>query len=313
MLQQIKKAIFILSFVVILLGIGIYHSARFSKIMSRGNYFFEETRDNIKIKTIILEFPQNQTITIEKKNDLWYIGEADDYFASFAQLNSLFRLLRQTTIYRADVIDEKKLSEIEKNSFILKTLDDKGKIVDQAFIQPKHKGMRFNYATLNNNHLLYQIKGNFELSHNPMDWIQAPILNIADRAIKSVRSSRFHVYRRFSAENLKDINTDKTVHIEQLLSNLWYLSAIDVKHAVHFNRTQYQKSQNYEITTFGGLIYLIDIFTDGTDFWLNIKMEHEPTVSAEDMRLYKENHTLYEGWFFKINPEIGALINGFKL
>lgn len=314
MLPQIKRAIWALCFVLILVGIGIYGNARFAKIMSRGNYFFEKTRDSIKIKTIVLEFPQKYSITIKKKNDLWYIGETDDYFASFAQLNSLFRLIRQTTIYRADVVDEQKLSELKKNSYIIKTLDDSGEIVDQAFIQSKKEGMRFNYATLNNNQLLYQIKGDFALSNNPMDWIQGPLLSIEDRQIKFIKSNNFHVYRRFAAENLMDIKTHKpTSQIQRWISNIWYLSATDVKHAVHFDRKQYQKSQSYEIATLGGLIYLMDIFTNGKEYWLNIEMKHEPTVSAEDMRLYKENHTLYEGWFFKISPDIGEFINNFTI
>lgn len=314
MLKQIKYASFILFAVLILLTIGIYKNAEFAMIMSRGNYFFDATRDNAAIKSIILTSPDHQSVTLEKRNNLWYIKEADDYFAAFRNISGLSKLIRQTAVYRADTIDEKDIPEFKKNAFMIKTVDDKDHIIDETFIQPKQNGAKFHYAILNNTPLLYQITGNFSISFNPMDWIQSPLLSIKDKQIKSIKNKNFHVYRRFSAEDLKDVNTNLNApQIQNLTANLWYLSANDVKHAIHFDRKKHQKSQSYEIATLGGLIYLMDVFTDGNEYWINIQMKHEATVDAEDMRLYKENHTLYDGWFFKISSDIGELLNTFSI
>ena len=89
MLKQIKYAGFILFAVLILLAIGIYKNAEFAMIMSRGNYFFDATRDNIDIKTITLTSPDNNNVTLIKRNNLWYIKEADDYFAAFRNISEL--------------------------------------------------------------------------------------------------------------------------------------------------------------------------------------------------------------------------------
>jgi hypothetical protein len=314
MLNQIKYASLILFVILILLTIGIYRNAQFAMVMSRGNYFFATTRDNANIKTITMSSPDNKSVTLEKRNNLWYVKEADDYFAAFRNISALSKLLRQSAVYRADTLDEQAFVEFRKNAFMLKTIDNNGNTVDEAFIQPKKEGSKFHYAILNNNLLLYQITGDFSLSFNPMDWIQSPLLSIKDKQIKLIKNKNFQVYRRFAAEDLKDINTKLAVpQIQSLTANLWYLSAIDVQHAIHFDRKKYQKSQSYEIATLGGLIYLLDVFTDGNEYWLNIQMKHEATVDAEDMRLYKENHTLYDGWFFKISPDIGEMLNSFSI
>ena len=313
MLQQIRRACFLLALIMVLLSIGLYQNASYLKLMSRGNYFFQATRDNINIKTLALEFSDGH-ITLEKRNDLWYIKEADDYFASFSQINLLFKLILQTTVYRADIIEEEKLANLKKDAFRIKTIDTNGQIVDEAFILPKKENMLFYYAALNTNQLLYQIKGDFNLSKNPMDWIQSPILSIKYSQIKTVHNKKFHVYRRFAAEDLMNSQNDKVV--PQMLgwaNNIWYLTATDVRHAVHFDRQKYKKTQSYEITTLGGLVYLLNVFSDGVEYWLNVDMKHEATVEAEDMRLYKETHTLYEGWFFKISPDIGQFLNNFTI
>lgn len=314
MLKQIKYASFILFVILILLTIGIYKNAEFAMIMSRGNYFFDASRDNADIKTIVLTAQDNKSVTLEKRNNLWYIKEADDYFAAFRNIAALSKLIRQTAVYRADVFDEKDLSEFKKNAFMIKTIDSNDNTVDEAFIKPKQEGAKFHYAVLNNKPLVYQITGDFSLSFNPMDWVQSPLLSIKDKQIKFIKNKNFQVYRRFAAEDLKDVNTQLAVpQIQNLTANLWYLCANDITHAVHFDRKKYQKSQSYEISTLGGLIYLLDIFTDGNEYWLNIQMNHEATVDAEDMRLYKENHTLYDGWFFKISPDIGETLNTFSI
>ena len=115
MLRQIKFASAVLAFVLVILGFGIYNHTHFAMIMSRGNFFFQKTRDHTNIQTVALNFPDNNHVTLTTRNDLWYIKEADDYFAAFNQINVLFRLIRQTSVYRADVIDEETLADFKKD------------------------------------------------------------------------------------------------------------------------------------------------------------------------------------------------------
>lgn len=84
-------------------------------MLSKGNYFFEQTRRRADIASISISFPDGHTVTIEKKDDFWRIAEADDYFASFAKINCLTSLIRNTVIYRADPIRKKRCRFFRQN------------------------------------------------------------------------------------------------------------------------------------------------------------------------------------------------------
>lgn len=314
MRKQINIAGFILFFCLVFMVGAWYYNARYIQALSRGSYFFEKTKNTIDVQSIELVFPGNHTVSFVNKDNFWRVTEADGYFASFGKMNTLTKLIHNTAIYRSDHFDAKSDNALVTGAVLLKTFDSKGNIIDEATVAPKKENQKFHYALLNNDHNLYQLIGSFDFSSNVLDWIQMPLLSIDQEQIKYIKTDKFTVSRRFSAEKLREINSNHDVpQVAALVQNFWYLNAIEVKHALHFNREKLNLIRSYEIATFDGLIYLIDVFNEDKDFWLNIRLKSDDIISSSALRFLKENNILYDGWFFKISEDIGQNIGFFVL
>lgn len=314
MLNHLKFAGLLLCISIPLMFYALNVSVQQTHAVSRGNYFFENTRKNTSARSIILKFADNQTISFVQKGNFWYIKEADDYYASFAKINTLIKLLRDTVIYRADLSDKNEISKYTDGGLSIQIKNENGDIIDDALILPKKENNLLHYALLNHDNFLYQITQDFDLSPHLMDWVQMPLLAIAYNQIKFLKTDNFGVYRSYANEPLKSISNDIEVpHIHNLVNSFWYLSASEVKHAVHFNQDVYKHIKSYEISTMNGLIYTINIFYGDNEYWLNIKLGHGQIITADSMRLLEENVMLYDGWFFKINNNLAEAIVHFTL
>ena len=127
------------------------------QIQSRGNYFFEQTRNNNNLNKIVIQNKDN-TVTMIKKDDLWRIKEANYYFADFGKINTLVDKLYNTVVYRADKFNDDN-SKIFENETVIYTYDSNNIIIDKVSIAPRSENNKYHYAKLNDNNLLYQITG----------------------------------------------------------------------------------------------------------------------------------------------------------
>ncbi len=314
MKSHFKAALFLACFTLLFLGIGFFSKGKTIYSMSRGNYFFENSRNNLKLHTVIVKFENGKNITLEQQNGIWRIKEADDYFASPFEANALLKFISDTVIFRADKLNKTDKQQHLENTIKITCLDSDGNILDIAEIAPKKDTNRYHYALLNNNAYLYQLKGNFMPSPVLMDWVQMPFLQIQEDSIKRIKTDNFEVYRRFSDEALKSAEDNEPVmHIGQLLNNIKLLNAEEIKHITHFSPSEFQKIRHYKITLFNGLIYGVDLYKNTNDYWVNIHLNQELTASSEIVRLMKEQQMLYDGWYFKINNGKGHIIANFSL
>jgi len=315
MLKHLKIAGLIFSLGLVFLFFGFTENKTLFYKMSKGSYFFTKTRDCPQVKSVVLTFPDNQKISIEQQDDLWRIKELDDYYASFNKINTLVALIRNTTVYRSDKLTNDVASPVAKKpNIVIESFNANGELIDKGEIYARLPHNKYHYALLNNDGLLYQIIGDFSLSSAVTDWAQMPLLAVERKQIERIKSDDFEVYRRFNTEEFKSIATkEPAAHIRGLIENLWYLSAQDVRHALHFDLTKYQKNRHYEIWLFGGAIYDLDIFNNGTEYWLNIRLKAGKIVNASTARQLKENSILYDGWFFRIDKNKGEAISGFML
>ncbi len=286
-------------------------------LLSKGNYFFEKTRNSPNVSSIVLKFDNKKTISINKKNELWRIKEADDYYASFAKINSLVLLIRNTIIHRADAI--RKNDELHKKNkkIVIQSIDDDGNIVDEATIFEKEQNNKNHYASLNNDNFLYQIKGNFDISSNPMDWVQMPILKIANKEIQEIKCDKFSVYRQYAEDRFIDNKTHNGVnHIDSFINALWYLSGNNVIHSVNFKQKNYLKLRKYEVKLFNGIIYEITFYQNKEDskkYVVNVELKKNLLMSKEGAKWLEENSVLYRGWFFEISSDIGEILATFSV
>ena len=314
MKSHIKVALFLVCITLLLFCWGLFQNGKAFYALSRGNYFFENSRDNLQLSSITLDFENNQQITIVQTDGFWRIKEADDYFASFSQTSSLLKFISETVIYRADKLNENDIRGYFENSIKIVCKDNKGNILDYAVIALKNDKNRYHYALLNDTPFLFQLKGNFNPSSVLMDWVQMPLLQFYEDDIKRIETDDFAIYRRFSDEPLKSVENDEPAfHIGKLINNLRYLNAEEIKHITHFSPASFQKTKHYDITFFDGMIYRIELYEKDNEYWLRILLKNEIIASLDVVKTVKEKQILYDGWFFKINKDKGHIISNFTL
>jgi hypothetical protein len=265
------------------------------------------------MQSIVIKFANNSTITLKKQDQLWRILEADDYFVSFAKINTLINLIRNTIIYRADNIKNNNIPFDEKNTISIQSIDKNGNVIDDAIIAMKNENNKHHYALLNKDGFLYQISDNYNINPSIVDWLQMPILKIREIEVKEIKTDNFHVSRRFRDDIFVSVNNSDIPLISNFIEYLWFLSAMDVKHSTKFNLKDYKKIKFYEIFLFNGIIYKLSLYTnDNGDYWLHVKLDKNMLMSDEGIKWLDENNILYDGWFFKIPKDKGNLISRFS-
>ena len=314
MLKHIKIVTLLVFISLLTLIVGIFQNTRYAEVTSRGNFFFEKTRQSVHISSLVLKFSDSKQVTLEQKNNMWRVKEADDYYADFQKINSLIRLIRNISIYRADKLNQPLSSDVIKDAFQIISYDNENRVVDDALILPKADKNKFHYALLNQAPVLYQLNGDINLSSLVMDWVKMPILELPHNQIKRIKTDDFTVFRRFEAEELMTEDRQYSVpQIRSLTQHFWSLSAIDIKHAMHFNSNKYKLVKTFEITMLDGIIYHLKLFNNNNEYWLNVELDKDLLIAPEVLVQLKENNILYNGWYFKINSPTGAAISNFVL
>ncbi|MBP3515467.1 MAG: hypothetical protein J6K65_04595 [Alphaproteobacteria bacterium] len=314
MLKQIRIALLLLCFTLPLLGMAVYHSGKNIRTMSRGNYFFNNTRHNPNVERITLKFGNETNITLVQREGFWRVKEADDYFVSPAQMNNLINFINDTVIYRSDKLDKKEITQYLTNGLELTTFDNNGNILDSSFIAHKEENNLYHYATLGDGSYLYQLNGKIAISPMLMDWVQMPFLQLNENEIKSIITDNFTLYRQFSGDDLKSAETNEPVlNFQRLMNNLHILTATEVKHTVNFDVSAFQKKKHYDITLLSGLIFGIDIYYGNNEYWFNIKPDMASISDNSVSSLLERYRLLLDGWFFKIDPDSGLIISNFVL
>lgn len=314
MSKHIKLAILLLCLVLPFCIVGIHKNNQKTLILSSGNYFFEKTRNSADVNSIVMKFNDKNSISLIKKNGFWRVKEADDYYASLTKTNALIKLIYGAFIHRIDIANGNDDKKFDSGTIQITSYNEAGDVLDKATISSKGINNKYYYAKLNQNDFLYQLDGDFALSSVLTDWLQMPILQIEYNQIKRMTADNFDVYRQFRGEELKDVKSGREVSQMRRFANyLWYLSAIDVRHASHFKKQDFELKKTVDITTLNGVIYHISLFHNNGEYWLNVELNRERLITGDASFILKENKMLYEGWFFKISPETGEAILSFSL
>ncbi len=314
MQKHIKIAIILLCLIFPLLCFSLYQNGKNFYAMSRGNYFFQNTRNNTHLASIALEFNNGSQITLVLREGLWKVKEADDYFVSYSQISELMDFITSSVIYRADPIQKMDIPEFMNGGIKIFCKDDHGELLDFAVVAPKSEANRYHYALLNDLPYLYQIRGDFVPSNILMDWVKLPLLDIEENSIQRIDTNNFQVYRRFFGDELKLSETDEpSYYISQLTDNFQKLYAEEIKHITNFNLNDVQKVKHYDIALLNGLTYEIDVYSDETNYWLNIRLNKALIADDFASKTLEESRILYEGWFFKIDSNKGHIISNFVI
>lgn len=310
MLKHIKISLLLLLLFVPLLMLGIFKNHKQMQVHSRGNYFFENTKNNNDLAKILIQRDDN-VVTLVNKDNLWRVEEANYYYANFAKINALINKLYNTTVYRADIMKDSYKTIFDDETKIY-TYDSKGNVIDEVSIAPRDEKNKYHYAKLNNNNLLYQITENLFLSSLFMDWVQTPLVSFTFNEVKSIKYGDYIAYRRFSNEELKSITDNKeNPYLRGFISNLWNLTAEKILYKSEFDKDKYKKIMSFAVTTFDNVIFNFDIYSDQKEFFISINPVADMLITHFAQKQLNESLVLYDGWFFKINSDIGTSITKF--
>lgn len=310
MLKHIKISVVLLLISLPFLIFGAIKNHKNMYIQSRGNYFFENTKNIPDLNKIIIT-KGDDLITIIKQDNLWRIKEANYYFANFAKINSLVDKIYNTVVYRADVMNNNSES-IFNNATTISTYNSNDDVIDNASISVRDEKNKYHYAKLNDTNILYQITGDMSLSSYFMDWVQMPIISFSFNEVKKIKADDYVAYRRFNNEELKSIETNKeNPYLREFISNLWNLNAEEIIPISRFDNNKYKMVREFTITTFDGEIANIKVYSDNEEFWMSIQLNADKLITQIANKQLKENKILYDGWFFKINKDIGINITKF--
>ena len=311
--KHIKIALILLVVSFPVLIYGIYQNNLSLHSQSRGHYFFSQTRDNVSTDRIVFKFPDSKTISLKKHQGFWRIEEADDYFVAFEKVNLFVKLIRNSTIYRSDRITQNDNVKF-KEALRITSFDDNNKIIEDVFVAKKSQNNKYSYAKRSNGDFIYQINGNFELSSHPLDWAQMPLLAIPFDRVKSVAFDDVKITRNYPNDRfVSHQNGQEVLYLKNLFDTLWYLGAEDVRHSVHFNSSGYKKVKQIEIIGFSGIMYLLDLYQNKNEYWLTIRLDKDILFNPDIVKKLEDNRALYDGWYFKLNQDIGKLIAEFSI
>ena len=310
--KHLKIAIFLLLLILPFFYFGVSQHNKRVHNLSRGNYFFNKTREAVDLNKISLSFNDKNSITFIKTNDLWRIKEGDDYYASFSKISLLIDLLRNTVIYRADAINNQ--TKTFENFIKIQTFDSNNNSIDYAIISEQNDKNKYHYAMLNNDTFLYQLSTTINLSSQLNDWLQMPILSLQNIDIKQVDFDDISIYRKFKTGEFMLYGTNYVKpEVYRLLNNIRNINAEEIKHASNFKRDNYTKVKHFVLTTFDGIIYKIDLYKNEKEFWINVSLDKKQLISPETYKRVNDNLILYNGWFFKINYDKGVILSNITI
>ena len=133
LLKHIKSALILLLCVVPLFVYGVYLNGTRVHLLSRGNYFFDLTRNRADVSSIQLIFPNKSSIQIEKVDDFWRIKEADGYsFKNRLQLQKKSNIILDLAMFNGKNITIK-LYAMSGNSNEIRSIElYKSEIIEQT-------------------------------------------------------------------------------------------------------------------------------------------------------------------------------------
>ena len=276
-----------------------------------GNLVFADLKkaDN-KIKEIIIKMPE-RTITLLPDNNHWLVKEADNYYASFDIIQHFYTNLESSRFIR--VQEGEKSSEKEVD---LRIIGEDNKELNRMLIY-KRIGNEDNWLVrIPSEEKNFIISGHYSFPEDIQSWVQQPLMSMTINELQSLKIDDLKVSRNgagssfTSPENKRLINESK---LKTIISELGYLYFDDVLSAQNFDDTKYPYHRSFEFADFSGLVYHLNLYTDGYEYWakLNLLTTSLPTITANDY--IKHNAFLFDGWFFKLSTTTGRLLFQYKL
>ena len=298
----------------ILLFCGAIFSMYSSEIRIRdslqGELIFSDEMGNVpEIAKIEIETPQGK-LTLQKDESLWRIMEADNYYASFSKIQKLLDNITEARL-------GKKVPALN-SEIIWKTIrlfDSKNKETSAVQIG-KNINQNMYYVRRLNSAEIYFSTWKMNFSDNLYSWAKQPLLDFNAKDIQRIENKSIAVSRRdegaaFYHEQEQKIYKQKDyLKVFGILTDLHYENVLSSQ---EFSPELYPYTQSMILTTFGGLMTEITIYTNKKEYWLKIRLSANRLPQETTNRYIAQNKFLYDDWWFKISAEDGIGLFNFNL
>lgn len=278
-----------------------------------GNLLFENTvKEGLAVDKIIIKTPKLQ-VTLLRDGRFWQVKEADNYYASLLAVNTFFKTLNeakiQAVIQSKSTIDRLLAAPTKKDISHAGTLIQtfKGNIKIDEIIIGRRQNSFYNARYVDSQQPLL-VSGDFNIPEKLYHWLQQPLMMLQPKSVETIitqsETGQQLAFRPEMSAPFFNVRQQPT-NIDTLLEKFAYLSFTAVKTAENTPLKDMNPNKTIVIFLESGLIYGVEIYENEGAYWIKINLSTNtlPTKHASDY--IKDSSFLYQGWFFKINPEIG--------
>lgn len=276
-----------------------------------GEQVFEKTAANITdIGTIAIETPDT-TINLELEDNLWRVREADNYYAGYSLINGLFNEINSSLFYRHQIdYDSKEDAKynLDKNGLRIITKTPNGQILNSVLVGSKTSNGLYHFAKVEGQPGIFLITGNYAFPNKMASWLQQPLLSLEESEISSYAVEETTAERPDVLIPFKISGTNKDIDISRHLKPLGYVDAVNVLQSENFDIKDWPEHKKLTITTFEGLVIVMNIFTNQNKYWATITLSTTTLPTPQTNDYIKNNAFLYNGWYFELNPTSGRIL-----
>lgn len=302
--------------------IWVYRSGHSQLI---GNLVFAETAaEEAQIKEIIIRTPE-QSITLVPDNNFWHIKEADYYYANFDIVRSLFKNFQESRFTGKQTATPQLITdfalanpykETANAGISISIIGSNGHEYNHVIIGKKNSDDITRYMRIPSLPDIFTVSGQFALPDNLASWLQQPLLSLEAKDLQALKVGDIAVSRKEPIQPFivfANKHPVRLAKLDQLQRQIVYLNFDSVISAQNFDDTRYPNRRNLQFTTFAGLVYQLNLFSDNQEYWLKLTLSTTALPTTETNDYIKNNAFLYDGWFFKLPESTGRVLYQYQL
>lgn len=266
----------------------------------------------------------DETITLNKRNNIWRLAEQDGFMADTNNVASLLLDLRKLTLKQRktsnpDNYAKLSLAESGDNAAVVVVLKSKGEIVADVSIGKRAPKSQGTYVRKNNEVQSWLSEGEINVKTNASSWILNTILDIEPGLIKSVAfnpsdSDPFVINKltpedaNFALADLPESMQIKSQNsIDAVAGGLQKLTIDSAKR----RSTQTDDADRVSTVTyqlFSGTTFQLDLIQQSEDKFLNITVENNSNDSEIADELHEWSFIVPSYKFDALNKRLTDLI-----
>lgn len=316
----LRNALIFLTICIVVTATAFYIINKSQPRSLSGTPVFATTVNNgLKLDKVILTTPKSTTI-LEIKNNFWLVTSGSDYYGNLVLINQFLTNINKSTFYSSLPATEENLNrfglnpqalrENTKNVGTIQTYAA-GKLMNEIRIGYRSDNGLQTYAYIPGSENIWLITGTFTLPRYQYSWFQQPVLNYPASGIKAILSLQndektmvLRLDNRSPFINQKKEKRD----LEMLTEEFNYMIFTDVKKISDFQPELYPEHRTYKITMFSGLVTTLDLYSDGKQYWAQIKLSASSLTTGNIDAYIDSNKFLYDGWIFELPPLTGKIL-----